>query len=104
VPADPAFAPLWPVAAHGALAAVLLLDDASPDSTEALRGPMQALCARPRARTFHVVLMRQSDDPGAAELPEPLASLEERWRLLLPLNDDEDAMDAVRCLLTRVIP
>jgi CheY-like chemotaxis protein len=68
-PADARFATVWPLAAHGALAALLLVGAPAGAAAAALRPAARAIAAAPRARLFAVALLA----PGEHVSPEELA-------------------------------
>jgi len=104
VPADPLYAPLWPLAAHGALGSVALLEGPVATSTRALQPVLDVLRARPRPRIFHVMLLRKDERALPEELRENLALLDEASLFLVPLESEKDPTEILRTLLARLLP
>ncbi|MEN8181598.1 MAG: DUF4388 domain-containing protein [Myxococcota bacterium] len=104
VPAGPAYAPLWKLAAHRALGAVLVLDGTGAAARALLDGCGRVLGAPPRARIFHAVLQdaEQSGDPR--RLREALELDESASLVVLPPTGGEVAEAALRGLLASVVP
>ena len=103
-PAEARFAPVWPLAAHGALAALLLIGAPAGASAAALRPAARAIAAATRVRLFAVALLapgeRVSPDELAGHLP--LATPD-----ALTLLHDHSAAEAdarLRELFARLLP
>jgi CheY-like chemotaxis protein len=104
VPTDPRFAPLWPLAGHGALGTFLLLGGADADAAAALEPLAETLNGLPRARMLHL-LMRRGDDPAFAdELRRNVSLLEESQLFLLPLDGRKEPLDRLRGAFSRIVP
>ena len=104
VPSEAAFAPLWPVAAHGALGALILLSDPVDRVEEALRPVVETLRASPGARLFHVLLLRKDERLAAEDVQAKMGLLADASLFLLPLEGGKDPVSLLRTMLGRVIP
>ncbi len=104
VPGDEAFAPLWAAAAQGALGTLLLLGG-DPAEAEAQLAPVAlAIRKRPRARTFHVMLLAKGQRVDVRELHERLSLLDEGSLFLLKVESERSPLDRLRTMLARVMP
>jgi hypothetical protein len=101
VPAGPGFAPLWPLAAHRALAA-LLLSDAATAAAGALADCERALRGIPGLRRLHVVLLGEGAAADARGLREALGLPEEAGLVALGAGEGSEA--PLRGLLASVVP
>lgn len=104
VPAGAAYAPLWEVAAHGMLGAVLLCVPPLGEALEALRGVRERLCvARPEA-LVHLVL---GDDP-AGKLREDAGKrfpeLDAEDLFALPSSPGMHRHEVLRQAFARLVP
>lgn len=104
VPSEAVFAPLWPVAAHGALGALILLSDPVDRVEEALRPVVETLRASPGARLFHVLLLRKDERLAAEDVQAKMGLLADASLFLLPLEGGKDPVSLLRTMLGRVIP
>jgi hypothetical protein len=104
VPSDPRFAPVWPVVAHGALGTLLLLAGDAEAAEAALKPVTTALRRRPRARVFHVLLLRKGERLAPEDLQGRLALLDEASLFLLQLDGGKDPLALLRTMLARVMP
>jgi hypothetical protein len=104
VPADGRYAPLWPVAAHGAVGTVFLMAGAIGPAAARLRPVAEALRGLPRARMFHVVLVRKGERSLAEDLRENTRLFDEVPLFLLPLERDKEPLALLRGLFSRVLP
>ncbi len=103
VPTAAMAAPLWPLAAHGALATLVLLAG-DPAAAEASVAPLvEAVRARPRARLLPVRLV-PAGESTADETTVPIVRPEEGAPLLLPLGAGRESTLALRSLLARLVP
>lgn len=103
VPAAPRFASIWPVAAHGALAALFVHGGGIDASVAALRLAVDQVSALPRARCFHVLLDEKSKRSVGA-LCEKLGLFDDRHVLAVSPEHPAEAPAALRELLTRLLP
>jgi len=104
VPAGPRYAPLWPLAAHGAIGTVFLMAGAIGPAATRLRPVAEALRGLPRARMFHVVLVRKGERSLADDLRENTRLFDEVPLFLLPLERDKEPLALLRGLFSRVLP
>jgi CheY-like chemotaxis protein len=104
VPADRRFAPIWPVAANGALASLLLVRGADGAAEERIAPLGDALRRLPRARLFHLLLLHKGERLVPEEVQEKMARLGDGSLFLVPLEGGKDGAALLRTLLGRVIP
>jgi CheY-like chemotaxis protein len=104
VPADPRFAPLWPLAGHGALGTFLLLGGTVGDAADALRPLAESLGALPRARMLHLLVRRPGEPDLADELRRNVALVEESMLFLLPLEGRKEPLERLRGAFSRIVP
>ncbi len=104
VPSDPRFAPLWPLAGHGAIGVLLLMRGSVADAEARLRPLCESLGAQPRARLLHLLLLRPGEDGLAEELRRNVSVLEESDLFLLPLERDKAPADLLRAPFARLLP
>lgn len=105
LPAHEAAAALWPVVGHGALGTLVLLSAPVAESSAVLRGACTALRALPRARTFHVMLLRKDDErPLPEEVRENLELFDEASLFLLPIEAGGDSLALLRRVFARILP
>jgi CheY-like chemotaxis protein len=103
VPAEPRFAALWPVAAHGALATCFVHGSGIEESVAALRAAVDQIGAMPRARCFHV-LIDEKGKRSVGALCEKLGVFDDRHALAVPPDRPVEATTALRELLARLVP
>jgi len=103
VPAAPRFAPLWPLAVHGALASWFAHGAGLEASVAALRAAVDQIAALPRSRGFHV-LLDEKGKRGVGALCEKLGVFDDRHALAVPPDRPVEATTALRELLTRLLP
>ncbi|MFI5318073.1 MAG: DUF4388 domain-containing protein [Myxococcota bacterium] len=104
VPASPLYAPVWPIAAHGALG-LLLLHVAPVNESEArLRALAEAFQRMPDPRTFHVLLLRKGERVVPEEIQEKLTMLANASLFLLHLDGERDPAPLLRTMFARVLP
>jgi len=104
VPADSRYAPLWPIAAHGAIGTVFLMAGAIGPAAQRIRALAETLRTLPRARMFHVVLVRKGERSLADDLRENTRLFDEVPLFLLPLERDKEPVALLRGLFSRVLP
>ena len=98
------FAPLWPVAGHGALGALFLLSGPASRAVEAVRPTLEALRRLPRARTFSLLLLEKGERVVPEEVRENLSLLDQGSLFLIPLESSEKSSSLLREMLQRVLP
>ncbi len=103
MPAAPRFAPVWPIAAHGALATLFVHGSGIEASVAALRAAVEQVSALPRARCFHVLLDEKSKRTVGA-LCEKLGLFDDRHALAVSPERPSEAAAALRELLARLLP
>jgi hypothetical protein len=103
VSADPRFAPIWPLAAHGALALVLLHAGRARESAAALRAAQSCFSELPGARVVHL-LLQEKGEPSAEELCESLGLADPRDITTFSLDDKTKLRAAFDALLLRLSP
>ena len=104
VPVSPRCAPLWALIGHGALGSLFLLAGNVTQAARSLEAPAAALRALPRARTFHVMLLRKDERPAPEEIQENLALLDDSSLFLVPLESGRDPRALLRALFARILP
>jgi hypothetical protein len=104
VPVDEAYEPVWPLAAHGALAALVLLEGPVSESSQTVSRALEAVRASPRARIFHAVLRRKGERGLPEELRENLALLDEASLFLIAVESGKEPLEVLRPLLARILP
>ena len=104
VPIAEAFAPAWPVLAHGALGVLLVQAHPVSASEARLRPLLQALARRAETRLFRVLLLRKGDRVAAEEVQQRLNLLDRSSLFLLPLENGKDPRSLLATLIARVLP
>jgi len=104
VPAGRRYAPLWPLAAHGAIGTLFLMAGAIGPAAERVRAVAETLRTLPRARMFHVVLVRKGERSLADDLRDNTRLFDEVPLFLLPLERDKEPVALLRGLFSRVLP
>ena len=104
LPAAPSYAPVWPVAAHGALATLVLLSGPVGRSVEAVREATAALGERPGARIYHLLLLDKGERLSPEDLRENLALVDEGSLFLIPLEKVDKAGVLLREMFGRILP
>ncbi len=102
-PASPRFAPIWPVAAHGALAILLAIPGSAGAAAEPLRRAAHALQMLPRTRIFPLLLLEKGQEARESELREALAFVKSEPLLQIPLENADQAAGALRELFGRIL-
>lgn len=103
-PADARFAPLWPLAAHGALATLLLLSPPAGRTAAALRPAARAFAAAPRARLLALALLGAGERATAEEIDGHLPLLSRDAFCTFQLELPAEAEARLRELLARLLP
>jgi len=103
VPASRRYAPVWPLAAHGALATLVLHADPIEHSMGVLRPALAAIGARPRTRLIHVIVREKDSAAQGDAASESPALFEERPVITLPIEHPKQAERALRELLGRLV-
>ena len=98
------FAPLWPLAGHGALGTLFLLSGPVSRAVEAVRPALETLRRLPRARTFSLLLLEKGDRVVPEEVRENLSLLDQGSLFLIPLESFDQSSSLLREMLQRVLP
>jgi CheY-like chemotaxis protein len=104
VPAGPKHAPLWDVAAYGALGAVILPTDAYGPGLEETEAAFQRLQDLDTRAIVHVIVADEetgSDDPDG---DDTLGELAGGGVFVLPSNPGEEQIAVLRNLFARLVP
>jgi hypothetical protein len=104
LPASRSHAPLWPLAAHGALATLVLLSGPVGRSVEAVRQAASVLGERPGARLYHLLLLEKGERLSPEDLRENLALVDEGSLFLIPLEKADKAGILLREMFGRILP
>jgi hypothetical protein len=104
LPTADRYAPIWPAAGHAALGTLFLLNGAVSETSDKVQRTCRALAELPRARTFHVILLRKGERISPDELRDNLSLIDEASLFLLPLESGKDPTTLLRGLFTRVMP
>lgn len=104
LPASPSHAPVWPVAAHGALATLVLLSGPVGRSVETVREATAVLAERPGARVYHLLLLEKGERLSPEDLRENLALVDEGSLFLIPLEKADKAGVLLREMFGRILP
>ncbi len=104
VPAAERFAPLWPVAGHGALGTLLLLSGAVGPAVASVRTVAQVLGALPHARLFHLLLLEKGERVSPEDLRQNLSIVDDGSLFLIPLESPEKAGVLLREMFGRILP
>jgi CheY-like chemotaxis protein len=104
IPVDPSFAPVWPVAAHGALGTLFLLSGSVREAEEQIHPVSDVIRRLPRARIFHLLLMHKGQRLTPEELQEKPLLLDEASLFLIQLEKGREAVSLLRTMFRRVMP
>jgi hypothetical protein len=104
VPADPSFAPVWPIAAHGALGTLFLLSGSLPEAEERIHAVSEAIRRLPRPRIFHVLLMQKGQRLKPEEVQEKPSLMDEASLFLVQMENGRETASLLRTMLGRVMP
>ncbi|MBW1885835.1 MAG: DUF4388 domain-containing protein [Deltaproteobacteria bacterium] len=104
LPANERYAPLWPLAGHGALGTIVLLDAEIGASVSRLSAIFDTLVGAPNARTFHVVMLGEGERPSPEELRGSLSLLDQASLFLLPSGSGKDPGSLLESLFARIVP
>jgi DNA-binding response OmpR family regulator len=104
LPIDPSYAPLWPLAGHGALGSIFLLEGSVAEASAAVEPALATLRSLPRARVFHAILLRKGERALPDELRQNLDLIDEASLFLVPLESGKPPVEILRPLLARILP
>ncbi len=104
LPPSRRFAPVWPVAGHGALATIAVLSGPASHAQETVAPVLEALYGMPRARVFHLLLLEKGERLDPEDVARNLTAVDEGSLFLLPLENAEKAARLLREMFARVLP
>jgi len=104
VPVSDGYAPLWPLAGHGALGTMLLIEGPVAEGVASLRRLGDTLRALPRSRLLHLLLLRPGDAGLADEMRRNVEVMEESTLFLMPLEGRREPLDLLRSAFSRLLP
>jgi len=104
VPVAKAFAPIWPVVAHGSLGSLVVLSGGEQAAEERIAPVTEVLRRLPLTRVFHLLLLRKGERLVPEELQEKMARLDDSSLFLLPLESGKDTSGLLRTMLGRILP
>ncbi|HSJ99342.1 MAG TPA: DUF4388 domain-containing protein [Myxococcota bacterium] len=104
VPVSDGYAPLWPLAGHGAIGTMLLMEGPVAEGVASLRPLSETLRTLPRSRLLHLLLLRPGDAGLAEEMRRNVELMEESTLFLLPLEGRRDPLDLLRSAFSRLLP
>jgi DNA-binding response OmpR family regulator len=104
LPRDRRYAPLWPLAGHGALAVLFLLTGPVAAAAERVRELVEILRDVPKTRIFHVAMLRKDERISPDELRENAELIDDTPLYLMALEGDKEPAALLRGLLARVVP
>lgn len=104
VPAERACEPLWRLAAHRALGALLVVRGTGSEARELLEGSGRVLRSLPRARIFHAVLLEEGQPCEPRAVRAALGLEEGSVLAALGPGGSDGAGAALRGLLASVVP
>lgn len=103
-PADPRFAALWPLVAHGALACLLLLGAPAGRSAATLRPAARVLAGLPRTRLLALALLGEGEQASVEEVDGHLPLPSPDAFAVLRTDAPEEADARLREILARLLP
>jgi CheY-like chemotaxis protein len=98
------FEPLWPLAAHGAVATLFVHSGSPARTVETLRPAFNSVCALPRARSFHLLLQEKARQESVSALCERLALFDDRSVFALSPEKGTEAASRLREILAQLLP
>lgn len=104
VPTDGAFAPIWPLAGHGALATLVVLAGPLGPAVESVRAASRTLAMDPSARIFYLMLLGKGERPAPEEIQQHLASADAGSLFLIPMHRADKTDLMLREMLERILP
>lgn len=104
LPTAERFAPVWPVAAHGSLATLVLLSSPVGRSIEAVREATGVLETRPGNRVYHLLLLEKGERLSPEDLRQNLSIVDDGSLFLIPLENAEKAGVLLREMFGRILP
>jgi CheY-like chemotaxis protein len=104
VPVGERYAPLWPTAAHGAVAVLLLLAGPLSVAMQSIGQIADAMRALPRSRVFHLLLLEKGQGIAPEALRENISLLDDTSMFLVPLENEGKAGILLREMFGRILP
>jgi hypothetical protein len=104
VPVAASYAPLWPLAGHGAIGTMLLMEGPVAEGVASLRPLSDALRSLPRSRLLHLLLLRPGEAGLADEMRRNVELMEESTLFLLPVEGRRAPLDLLRSAFSRLLP
>ncbi len=104
VPRSETFMPLWQLAGHRALGTLFLLNGRVAEAARQVAEMCEVLSQLPRARTFHVALLRKGERISPDELQDNLTLIDEASLFLLPVESQKSPVALLRGLFSRIVP
>ena len=102
VPAGPEYAPLWDVAAHGMLGAIMLPSGAYGPELEETEAAFQRLQEFEAGAIVHAIVA--DDDARSDDTRSPLSELAGGGVFVLPADPGEEQLAVLRNLFARLVP
>jgi CheY-like chemotaxis protein len=103
-PAVRRFAPIWPLAAHGAAATLFVHSGSPAHSVDALREAFNGVCRLPRARVFHLLLQDKEREERIQALCERLSLYDDRSVFALAPESAEESIPRLREIFAQLLP
>ena len=104
VPHAETFAAIWALGGHRALGTLFLLSGRMAGAAARVAPMCELLSEMPRARTFHVALLRKGERISPDELRENLTLIDEASLFLLPVESAKSPIGLLRGLFSRIVP
>jgi hypothetical protein len=104
LPSDERYAPLWPIAAHGALGVLFVLSSPVSAGLEAVQRAAEVLSRSPHVRIFHLLLLEKENGIEPDALRENLSLFDESALFLIPLANRASADVLLREMFVRILP
>jgi len=104
VPVAERYAALWPTAAHGAVAVLLLLAGPLSVAMQSIGCFADAMRARPRTRVFHLLLLEKGQGIAPEALRANISLLDDTSLFLVPLENESKAGILLREMFGRILP
>jgi CheY-like chemotaxis protein len=104
VPVGERYAPLWPIAAHGAVGVLLLLAGPLSVAMQSIGHVADGMRALPRSRVFHMLLLEKGQGIAPEALRENISLLDDTSLFLIPLENDRKSGILLREMFGRILP
>ena len=96
--------PLWPLAAHGSLAVLMLLAGPLTQAVDVVQHVTAELRRVPRARLFHLLLLEKGQGLSPETVRENISLLDESSLFLVPCENESEAGILLREMFGRILP